>query len=42
MPKLPHDWPDRTKRFLWNLFLIALFVIAILKVLLVELSGFIK
>jgi len=42
MPKLPHDWPDRTKRFLFNLFLIALLIIAIVKVLIVELDGFYK
>jgi hypothetical protein len=39
MPKLPHDWPDRTKRFLFNLFLIALLIIAIVKVLIEELHG---
>lgn len=40
--KLPHDWPDRTKRFLFNVFMIALLVIAIVKVLRVELSGFFR
>jgi hypothetical protein len=39
MPKLPHDWPDRTKRFLFNLFLIALLIIAVVKVLIEELHG---
>jgi hypothetical protein len=42
MPKLPYDWPERTKQFLFNLFLIALLVIAIIKVLIVELHDFVK
>jgi len=42
MPKLPHDWPDQTKRFLFNLFLIALLIIAIVKVLVEELHGLLK
>lgn len=42
MPKLPHDWYEKTKRFLFHLFMIALLVIAILKVLLIELHGLFK
>jgi hypothetical protein len=40
---MPHDdWSSKTKRLIFNLFMIALLVIAIIKVLLVEISGLSK
>lgn len=33
------DWSFKTKRFIFNLFMIALLIIAIVKVILAELKG---
>jgi hypothetical protein len=40
--KRPNDWPTQAKTFLFNLFMIALLVIAILKVLRVEFHDLLK
>jgi hypothetical protein len=42
MQKPTDDWASKSKQFIWNIFVIALFVIAIVKVLLQELHGLFK
>ena len=39
MPKKRDTWADKTKRLIFNVFMIALLVIAIIKVILTELKG---